>query len=56
MTMFWKSVKLPDQKRVYHRMKTHQPMNARIDTAIGTIGFRCFSLIETNSAVRGSSR
>jgi len=56
MTMFWKSVKLLDQKRVYHRMKMHQPMNARIDIAIGMIGFGCFSLIGTDSVIQGSDR
>lgn len=55
-TIFWKRVKSLDKKSVYHKIKTHQPMKARIDitTGIRIPGF--LSLIETGPAIRAFDR
>ena len=47
MTMFWKKVKLVDQKKVCHKIKTSQPIAPRIVITIGMIGFGSFQLIAT---------
>jgi len=48
-TMFWKRLKLLDQKNVYHRMKMHHPIPARMDVTIGMSGLGCFSLMQIDS-------
>jgi len=55
-TIFWKRLKSLDRKSVYHRMKTHQPMKARIDITIGIRIPRFLSLIETGSTIQGFDR
>jgi len=48
-TIFWKRVKSLDKKSVYHRMKTHQLMNARIVTTNGIRIPGFLSLMETGA-------
>lgn len=55
-TIFWKRVKSLDKKSVYHKMKTHQPMKARMDITTGTRISGFLSLIETGSTIQAFDR